>query len=248
MAPPRPASAIDTRSLSDRARESLLEAIRQEQFPDGRLPPEAALSQMLGVSRTTLRTALQSLSAEGVITRRRRHGTFVNAHVLHTTMQLNRLVPFTALVEQSGFRASTDPQTVRRESADAEQSAELQIADGDPVLIVTRLVRADARPVILITDVVPVEELTVDPDHVAEASSTFEFLRVNADAEIDYATSEVVPRVATAHAPPGLDLAAGTPYIELREANFSAEHERIALSVVCVVDTLVRLSMLRRGH
>lgn len=240
--------ALDSRPLTDQARDALLTAIHEERFPGGRLPPEAALSELLGVSRTTLRTALQSLSAEGVISRRRRRGTFVNAHVLRSTMQLNRLVPFTALIQQSGYAATTDPQTTQRREADADEAAELQIAPGDEVLVVRRLLRADGRPVISVTDVVPVEELAVDPARVSQATSTFAFLRANADAAIDYATTEFVPRVAGEGTPEGLKLAPGTPFIELHETHFSADHERIALSVVCVVDPLVRLSLLRRGH
>jgi GntR family transcriptional regulator len=248
MVRPRPQKTVDARPLSDQARETLLTAIRDGRFPGGRLPPEAGLAEMIGVSRTTLRAALQSLSAEGVISRRRRRGTFVNDHVLRSTMQLNRLIPFTALVEQSGFRATTDPHTKRVAAADPELADHLQIASGAAILIVRRLLRADGRPVIAITDVIPVEELTVDPGRVSDAPSTFAFLQINAGAVIDYATSEIVPRVATGTEPEELELAAGTPYIELREIHFSADHERIALSMVSVVDAMVRLSLLRRGQ
>ena len=39
---------------------------------------------MLGVSRTTVRAALQSLADDGIVSRRRRHGTVVNRHVLRS--------------------------------------------------------------------------------------------------------------------------------------------------------------------
>src|ERR1700758_3783733 len=99
----RPLKPLHTPPLADQPRDSLLRAIREDRFPEGRLPPEAELADQLGVSRGTLRAALQSLSADGLVSRRRRHGTYVNKHVLRSSMQLNRLIPFARLVEQSGY-------------------------------------------------------------------------------------------------------------------------------------------------
>jgi GntR family transcriptional regulator len=244
----RPLEAIGNRPLVEQAREALLGAIREERFSDGRLPPEAALAAQLGVSRGTLRAALQSLSAEGIVSRRRRHGTFVNQHVLRSSMRLNRLVPFATLVEQAGHIATTDPEQRRLAPAGALQASELEIEAGEQVLIVFRLLRANERPVITVTDVVPADRLSVAPSRLRSSATTFDFLKRNAGIEVDYAISEIVPRVAAGGEPAGLGLADGTPFIELHEVHFDREHERVALSVICVVDELVRLSMLRRGR
>jgi len=239
--------AVD-KPLADQTRELLLRAIREGRFPEGRLPPEAKLALDLNVSRGTIRAALQSLSAEGLVSRRRRHGTYVNQHVLRTSMQLNRLVPFARLVEQSGYVATTDPEMHRVATATQTEAAELEIEEGDEVLVVYRLLRADGEPVISITDILQLSRLTVPLSQLRPSETTFDFLAANADTEVDYATSEVVPRVATTAGPLGLGLAPGTPFIELHEVAFTSTHERAALSVICVVDRLVRLSLLRRGR
>jgi multiple sugar transport system substrate-binding protein len=49
---------------------------------DGRLPTEQELCERFGLSRTPVTHALTDLAAEGVVLRRRRHGTFVNPHWL----------------------------------------------------------------------------------------------------------------------------------------------------------------------
>jgi GntR family transcriptional regulator len=223
-----------------------LRAIRSDAFPDGRLPPEAELAESLGVSRTTVRAALQSLAADGLISRRRRLGTFVNAHLLGRSMRLNRLVPFTHLIRQVGREPSVDPQIARRGVAGDEVAEALGIGAGAPCLVVDRLLRADGAPVIAVTDVVPAEQVTVDLAALPEAESTFEFLAAIGLGPVDYAASEFIPRVATRTAPRGLDLAAGTAYIELLETHFTRDHERIAVSRVTVDDAVVRLSLLRR--
>ena len=58
-----------------------------------RLPPELELAAMLGVSRGTLRTALDRLEEAGEITRRQGSGTYVGQ-----PSQLPRLHPASAAV------------------------------------------------------------------------------------------------------------------------------------------------------
>lgn len=244
----RPLRSIRDRPLVERARESLLKAIREDRFPGGRLPTEADLSEQLGVSRGTLREALQSLSADGIVSRRRRHGTTVNQHVLRSSMQLNRLVSFADLVRQSGYTAATDPEIIERRAASESEAAELEILPGTEVLSILRLLRADGQPVITVTDVLPVSRLIVPVKKLKASETTFDFLAANAGVTVDYATSEVIPRVASAAEPAGLKLEPGTPFIQLHEISFSSDNERVALSVVCVVDRFVRLSLLRRGR
>ena len=239
---------LQSQPLAERAREMLLAAIREDRFPGGRLPPEAELAEQLGISRGTLRAALQSLSAEGLVSRRRRHGTFVNQHVLRTSMPLNRLVSFATLIEQCGYGASTDPRQHHTAPAQAAEAAELGVPEGTQVLKLFRLHRADGEPVISVADVIALERLIHPLSRLRAAETTFAFLAQNTDTVADYATSEIVPCVADADGPAELDLPPGTPYIQLREVLYNPDGERIALSVVCVVDRLVRLSLLRRGH
>ena len=65
--------ALKYKSLADR----ILEEIRQQEWKAGRrLPTEAELSQRFGVSRQTVRRALQLLAEEGVVQSRQGSGTY----------------------------------------------------------------------------------------------------------------------------------------------------------------------------
>lgn len=69
---PRPAAPSET-ELAERLRG----AIRQgDILKDGRIPPERALAESLGVSRARLRQALDLLQQDGTIYRRHGQGTF----------------------------------------------------------------------------------------------------------------------------------------------------------------------------
>ena len=84
-------SRIDNVPLAEKARALILQAILDKRF-DQRLPSEEALAEMLNVSRTTIRTALQGLEQDGIITRKRAVGTTINEHVRPSSLALHRLV------------------------------------------------------------------------------------------------------------------------------------------------------------
>lgn len=65
--------------LSDRVTMDIMEMItvRQRFKPGDKLPNENELSEELGVSRTTLREAVNNLVAQNVLEKKRGKGTFV---------------------------------------------------------------------------------------------------------------------------------------------------------------------------
>lgn len=58
--------------------DELRDGIESESFADGRLPTEAELAQTHGLSRQTVRRAMQELVSDGVVYRVPGRGTFVN--------------------------------------------------------------------------------------------------------------------------------------------------------------------------
>lgn len=65
-------------TLIAQAEQTLRRAIQEGVFPGDRLPTTVDLADQLGVSRETVRLALESLQEEGLVVKHRRRGTFVN--------------------------------------------------------------------------------------------------------------------------------------------------------------------------
>jgi GntR family transcriptional regulator, histidine utilization repressor len=70
----------NARPLYERAKEHILDKIRNGQFAAGALvPSEHELVESLGMSRMTVNRALRELAAEGLVSRRQGVGTFVSS-------------------------------------------------------------------------------------------------------------------------------------------------------------------------
>lgn len=90
--------------------EQLTDRLRQHvsaQEPGGQMPTEEELVEMFGVSRSTVRKAIQRLVDESVLMRRQGMGTFVSQPIPKIVHSLDRLAPFMETFRQSGENIKT---------------------------------------------------------------------------------------------------------------------------------------------
>ncbi len=70
---------LKRKPLSEEVTQLLTREIRSGAFPNGKFPSENELALKLGISRMTVRNAMEPLVAEGILTRVRGKGTFLNS-------------------------------------------------------------------------------------------------------------------------------------------------------------------------
>jgi GntR family transcriptional regulator len=90
--------------------EQLTDRLRQHvsaQEPGGQMPTEEELVEMFGISRSTVRKAIQRLVDESVLMRRQGMGTFVSQPTPKIVHSLDRLAPFMETFRQSGENIKT---------------------------------------------------------------------------------------------------------------------------------------------
>jgi GntR family transcriptional regulator len=111
---------------------------------------------MLGVSRGTLRTALQRLEETGEIARRQGSGTFVARVEGTAALQegLERLVPYSALARERGVRLAVENLEVAFAPIGADVAEAFALPPGTPALTASRLLLANGEPAALMLDVV----------------------------------------------------------------------------------------------
>ncbi len=92
--------------------------------PGDRLPPERELTANLGLTRTRLRRALESLEREGLIWRHVGKGTFVSAGCRDSLPELGRRV---SPVQMMGARLALEPALAREAAINASGEAVARI-------------------------------------------------------------------------------------------------------------------------
>lgn len=131
----------------EQLREVLLAEVRRLR-PHDMLPTERELAATHGVSRATIRQALDHLSDLGLVYRIQGAGTFVHGTTYSKTLLLTS---FSEDVRERGMEPSSRLLDVSERPAPAELATELGITEGDPVTTVRRLRLADGQPMCLET-------------------------------------------------------------------------------------------------
>ena len=123
------------------------------------LPGERELSEMLDVSRTTLRRAIAALVDDGVLAHRHGAGTFVRRNPPHVEQPLSRLTSFTEDMRLRGLTASS--RVIERGTylPTPEEAMMLGIGPGESVYRLSRLRLADGVPMAIDHAAVPLRFL-----------------------------------------------------------------------------------------
>lgn len=138
---------------------------------DGTLPPgsrlenEINLGDRLGLSRPTVRRAIQELVDKGLLVRRRGIGT----QVVHG--QVTRGVELTSLNDdlgRSGQKPSTNMLECSVIEADAKVAENLNVEKGSPVLYLHRVRNADNVPVAVMENWLPEAFVGLNPEDIQE--------------------------------------------------------------------------------
>ena len=112
--------------------------------PETQLPSERELCDLFGISRITVRLALDQLVAEGRLVRSHGRGTYVARSPLRKRVM--PLVGFTEDMTSRGQRPGARVLQFETEPAPATVGRELQLAAGESAIVLKRLRLADGTP------------------------------------------------------------------------------------------------------
>ncbi|WP_299036400.1 GntR family transcriptional regulator [uncultured Pseudokineococcus sp.] len=128
-------------------------AITDGALPAGsRLENEIALAQRYGLSRPTIRRAVQELVDKGMLVRKRGVGTQVVQSPVSRSVDLTSLYDDLA---RAGGAPTTSVLELAREPASADVAAALGVAEGDEITRLVRLRRTHGEPLALLTNHLP---------------------------------------------------------------------------------------------
>ena len=146
-----------------------------------RLLSEPELAKKLGVSRATLREAMRTFEAQGLIRRRQGSGTFVVGQVPVIDAGLEVLESLETMAERLGLEVSVSDLNVDTFAADKEHAGNLKVAVGTRLTRVRRVMREETRPVAYLVDTLPEDVLKPEQLPAHFKGSVLDFLLKRGD-------------------------------------------------------------------
>jgi DNA-binding GntR family transcriptional regulator len=184
--------------------------------PGARLENEIALADRLGLSRPTVRRAIQELVGKGLLVRRRGLGTQV------VQRPLTRKVELTSLYDdlQQGSRRPTTRLLARAVIGADERIAEiLAVTPDSPILHIRRLRSADETPLAVLENYLPAEFVDITEDDLRERG-LYQLLR-SRGTTMSVARQRIGARSATLEESKLLEIKARGPVLTMDRTAFS---------------------------
>ncbi|CAM4404629.1 GntR family transcriptional regulator [Paenibacillus tarimensis] len=126
------------------------------ELPVGRkLPSEPELAASFGVSRETLRAALKQLEQEGKLRCRNGVGRFVIRPLHSIPSSIDKLSSTSEMIHTSGLQETEVQESVRIDRCQQEWAEYLNLEDGDEVIVIERIRKANDDPVSFNINVLP---------------------------------------------------------------------------------------------
>lgn len=196
--------------LWHQAEQALRALIADGTWSDGtQLPNEGKLSEMLGVSRITIRHALRVIEESGLLRREHGRGTFVRTSTV--TAGVRGLTSFTQEMADRGLVVGSRLLEMVELPAAPEVASALEIAEGEMVVMVRRLRAGNDQPIGIQTAFLPCARVPGFLDIGLAVPSLYELLRnrfgISAEAALEiYRVGIVSPADAAL-----LEVEAGSP-------------------------------------
>jgi DNA-binding GntR family transcriptional regulator len=225
-------------SLVDGAERELRNWLAAGRYRQGdRLPPEHEVAAMLGVSRGTLRSALQRLEESGQIVRRQGSGTFVGRMAVPAPFgeRLERLEPYSSVAARRGLALSAVDVRLEHRPVGGEVGDALGLEATTVAMTVSRTLVADGTPVAVMFDVVHPAIAMGDADglrRVLEEGRMVLDVLLDLGVPVTYARTRVMPALLTARERAGraLGIRRMTAGLELEELIFAGRDDPVAYS------------------
>jgi DNA-binding GntR family transcriptional regulator len=220
--------------------------------PGDRLPPEKDLAASLGVSRGTLRLALERLDSNGEIVRRQGSGTYVGRVALGAAFSegLEVLESYASLSRRQGKRLSVRNLQVEQARTPGYVAEALGIRRGARATLVQRTVLADGTVAAHMRDIVHPDIDLPPPERLRAAIASGEMVldvMVERGVPIAFARTQVRPRLVEPGGRLGEALGAArvTAALELVELIHLAGGEAIQYSTTVFAPGSLDLHVIR---
>lgn len=182
-----------------------------------RLPSERELAQEFGVSRMTLRQAIQTLADEGILERKVGSGTYVANQKVQEKM--SGITSFTEIIQRQGKSPSSKTVSYQIKMPNSREQEALHLAEDDEILRMERIRYADNVPICVETTSIPlcfIKELKKDEI----TSSLYHSLEEQTKARLGQAKQMITASLANERTAELLEIKRGDAILYLRQITY----------------------------
>jgi GntR family transcriptional regulator len=213
----------------------------------GALDSEAELGRRYGVSRVTVRRALERLRDEGLVAARRGSGWYVvSGASFGQPLALGSFQHASSAVAAAGAPLARTVTDYAYRQAPADVAHQLDVPPGAEALRVRAVRHAGARPLDVVTEWVPLDVAAPVSRADAEDPGVWETLRRHGHT-IDLVRQSIAATVAGETIAPLLDVATGSPVLLVRRLALLAGGRPLAVSEHRYAGPRFRLDVEFRG-
>lgn len=185
-----------------------------EYVEGGIIPSERELAKDFGISRMTVRQALNQMVSEGTLVREKGRGTFVAKRKI----QQKNISSFSETVRAKGMVPSTKVLYFKKETA-GDVSSILNISKDDQIYVIKRLRLANGVPVGLEQVYIPAIFCPDLESHQLEAS-LYQLINDKYGMKIDYMDNIIEASVTTADERKLLNINVATPVLRITGVSY----------------------------
>ncbi|WP_305094103.1 GntR family transcriptional regulator [Prescottella sp. R16] len=195
-----------------------------------RLPSEEDLIRRFGVSRITVRRAVQNLAGRGLVEIRRGVGTFVAAPRI--TQPLTALTGFVEDMHALGLEADAEVVSIRTQPASRSVADALAVPLGSDVTFVERVRRADGRALSFDqTYLIPEVGRRIAEDDL-ESTPIFTLLERTYGVPLVEATYRLSACLADADVAAALDVQVGDAVFRIERTTFTTDDRPVDYEIL----------------
>lgn len=210
--------------LYDQLVDILADKIEHEYHAGDMISSERELSERYGLSRTTVRLALQELERLGLIVRQHGRGTFVADRSAQTT-NLMQSYSFTEQMRELG----RDPMTTILEFCDVEADKNLAehmgVSLGEKLFKLKRLRSADGMPMMVERSYLPVRKFLSLKRPQLECKPLYDVIEKDYHEKISVAEEEFFASIARPADAYLLGISEGSPVLDLVRTTYNSSNE-----------------------
>lgn len=210
-----------------------------------RLPSEPALAKQLGVSRATLREAMRSFEAQGLLRRKQGSGTYAVGKIKALDSGLEMLESIDSIAKRQGLEVSVSDLNIEIISADEELANIFNVKEDSNLTRVRRVARTEGRPIAYLVDILPEDVLAIKDLPADFNGSVLDFLLGRGDP-LTSSRADVSAIGASADVAKPLEIQRGDVLLHFSSQLFDTNHKVMDYSLTYFIPGYFHFHIVRR--